>query len=140
MWTTSLCGTPERPCRRFCGGAGLEAFLAIEGRVGQSLDLENTVIATGGSMVLSDAAMAHLKKNGVSVWLETSLSQLTERMPEDLTDRGIAAPSGMTLREIYEQRTPLYAKYADLIVASRDGEDDTARQVEAVMRTVGMQL
>lgn len=121
-------------------GAGLEAFLAIEGRVGQSLDLENTVIATGGSMVLSDAAMAHLKKNGVAVWLETSLSQLTERMPEDLTDRGIAAPSGMTLREIYEQRTPLYAKYADLIVASRDGEDDTARQVEAVMRTVGMQL
>ncbi len=119
---------------------GLEAFLAIEGRVGQSLDLENTVVATGGSMVLSDAAMAHLKKNGVAVWLETSLSQITERMPQDLTDRGIAAPSGMTLREIYEQRTPLYAKYADLIVASRDGEDDTARQVEAVMRTVGMQL
>lgn len=121
-------------------GEGLEAFLAIEGRVGQSLDLENAVIATGGSMVLSDAAMAHLKKNGVAVWLETSLSQLTERMPEDLTDRGIAAPSGMTLREIYEQRTPLYAKYADLIVASRDGEDDTARQVEEVIRTVGMQL
>lgn len=119
---------------------GLEAFLAIEGRVGQSLDLENTVVATGGSMVLSDAAMAHLKKNGIAVWLETSLSQITERMPQDLTDRGIAAPSGMTLREIYEQRTPLYAKYADLIVASRDGEDDTARQVEAVMRTVGMQL
>lgn len=121
-------------------GSGLEEFLAIEGRVGQSLDLENTVIATGGSMVLSEAAMAHLKKNGVAVWLETSLSRITERMPEDLTDRGIAAPSGMTLREIYEQRTPLYAKYADLIVASRDGEDDTAQQVEQVMRTVGMRL
>ena len=119
---------------------GLEAFYALESAVGMDLDRADTVVATGGSMVLSDAAMAHLKKNGVAVWLETSLSQLTERMPEDLTDRGIAAPSGMTLREIYEQRTPLYAKYADLIVASRDGEDDTARQVEAVMRTVGMQL
>lgn len=119
---------------------GLEAFLAHEGRVGRELEVENTVIATGGSMVLSGEAMAHLKKNGVAVWLETPLSQIAERMPEDLTDRGIAAPAGMTIREIYEHRTPLYARYADLIVASRAGEDDTARQVEEVMRTVGMQL
>nr|WP_326185192.1 shikimate kinase [uncultured Oscillibacter sp.] len=119
---------------------GLEAFLAVEDRIGRELDRENAVIATGGSMVLSAEAMAHLKENGVAVWLETPFSQITERMPEDLTDRGIAAPSGMTLREIYEQRAPLYARYADLIVASRDGEDDTARQVEEVMRTVGMGL
>ena len=119
---------------------GLEAFLEIEGRVGESVNCENTVIATGGSMVLSDAAMAHLKENGIAVWLETPLSQISSRMPEDLTDRGIAAPQGMTIRQIYEQREPLYAKYADLIVVSRDGEDDTAHQVEQVMRTVGMQL
>ena len=119
---------------------GLEAFLEIEGRVGESVNCENTVIATGGSMVLSDAAMAHLKENGIAVWLETPLSQISGRMPEDLTERGIAAPQGMTIRQIYEQREPLYAKYADLIVASRDGEDDTARQVEEVMRTVGMRL
>nr|WP_325298778.1 shikimate kinase [uncultured Dysosmobacter sp.] len=119
---------------------GLEAFLAVEGRIGLTLDCEDTVIATGGSMVLSDEAMAHLKENGIAVWLETPLSQIAERMPEDLTDRGIAAPAGMTIREIYRQRTPLYARYADLIVASREGEDDTARQVEEVMRTVGMRL
>ena len=119
---------------------GLDAFLAIESRVGETLDAENTVIATGGSMVLSDAAMAHLKENGVAVWLETPLSQISERMPEDLVDRGIAAPSGMTIRQIYQQREALYAKYADLIVVSRQGEDDTAHQVEEVMRTVGMSL
>lgn len=119
---------------------GLEAFLSIEGRVGETLNCENTVIATGGSMVLSEGAMTHLKENGVAVWLETPLSQISERMPEDLTDRGIAAPQGMTIREIYRQREPLYAKYADLIVASRPGEDDTAHQVEEVMRTVGMNL
>lgn len=120
--------------------SGLEEFLALEGRIGRELEAENTVIATGGSMVLSPEAMAHLKRNGVAVWLETPLSRITERMPEDLTDRGIAAPSGMTIRQIYEQRAPLYAQYADLVVASRVGEDDTARQVEEVMRTVGMAL
>ena len=118
----------------------LDTFLEIEARVGETMEYENTVIATGGSMVLYEKAMEHLKENGVVVWLETPLSQINDRMPDDLTDRGIAAPQGMTIRQIYEQREPLYAKYADLIVASKDGEHDTAHQVEAVMRTVGMSL
>ena len=119
---------------------GLEALLSIEGRVGETLNCENTVIATGGSMVLSAAAMEHLKENGVTIWLETPFALLSDRMPADLTDRGIAARPGMSLREIYEERKPLYARYADLIVASREGEQDTAGQVEEVMRTVGMSL
>ena len=119
---------------------GLDTFLEIEARVGETMEYENTVIATGGSMVLYEKAMEHLKESGVVVWLETPLSQINDRMPDDLTDRGIAAPQGMTIRQIYEQREPLYAKYADLIVASKDGEHDTAHQVEAVMRTVGMSL
>ena len=119
---------------------GLDTFLEIEARVGETMEYENTVIATGGSMVLYEKAMEHLKENGVVVWLETPLSQINDRMPDDLTDRGIAAPQGMTIRQICEQREPLYAKYADLIVASKDGEHDTAHQVEAVMRTVGMSL
>ena len=119
---------------------GLDTFLESEARVGETMEYENTVIATGGSMVLYEKAMEHLKENGVVVWLETPLSQINDRMPDDLTDRGIAAPQGMTIRQIYEQREPLYAKYADLIVASKDGEHDTAHQVEAVMRTVGMSL
>lgn len=116
---------------------GLEAFLAIEGQVGERLQRENTVVATGGSMVLSAAAMEHLKENGVIVWLETPLSRIRERMPADLQDRGIAAAPGADIAEVYRQREALYAKYADLIIASRPGEDDTAGQVEQVMRTVG---
>lgn len=119
---------------------GLEAFLKIEEQVGRTMKFESTVIATGGSMVLSEAAMEHLKQDSVIIWLETPLSQISGRMPADLTDRGIAAPAGMTLREIYLQRQPLYAKFADLIVASKEGEDDTAQQVEAIMRTVGIEL
>ena len=119
---------------------GLDAFLAIEGRTGEELQLENTIIATGGSMVLSEKAMDNLRKNGVTVWLETPISQISQRMPEDLLDRGIAALPGMTIREIYEEREPLYAKYADLIVVSQEGEENTAHQVETVMNTVGIRL
>lgn len=119
---------------------GVDDFVVLEGEVGASLDLQDTVIATGGSMVLSHGAMESLRKNGVSIWLETPLREIEDRMPEDLWDRGIAAPRDMTIREIYRQREPLYAKYADVIVASQEGEDATARQVEQVMRTVGMSL
>lgn len=118
---------------------GLEAFYEIENEVGRTLELTHTVIATGGSMVLYPEAMTHLKQDSITIWLQTSFAQLESRMPEDLYDRGIAAPKGQPLREIYEERCALYAKYADLIVASRDGEDDTAHLVEEVMRTVGLQ-
>ena len=119
---------------------GLEEFFKIEEKSGVELDRSDTVVSTGGSMVLYEEAMAHLKENGVVVWLETPLSQIEERMPADLTDRGIAAQAGMTIRQIYEQREPLYAKYADLIVASREGADNTADQVQQMMRTVGITL
>lgn len=119
---------------------GVDEFIKLEGQIGESLDLENTVIATGGSMVLSGKAMEHLMENGVSVWLETPLREIEDRMPDDLWDRGIAARRDMTIREIYEEREALYAKYADVIVASQPGEDATAHQVEQVMRTIGMSL
>ena len=119
---------------------GLEEFFKIEEKVGVELNRTDTVVSTGGSMVLYEDAMAHLRENGVIVWLETPLSQSAERMPLNLTDRGIAAPAGMTLRQIYEQREPLYAKYADLIVVSRDGADGTAREVLQMLRTVGIEL
>ena len=119
---------------------GLEEFFKIEEKVGVELDRTDTVVSTGGSMVLYEDAMAHLRENGVIVWLETPLSQIAERMPSNLTDRGIAAPAGMTIRQIYEQREPLYAKYADLIVVSRDSADGTAREVLQMLRTVGIEL
>ena len=129
-----------RTLRQLLVERGVEAFLTLEGEAGESLDLESTVIATGGSMVLSARAMEHLKENGVAVWLETPLREIEGRMPEDLWDRGIAAPQGMDIRDIYREREPLYAQYADVIVASRQGEDTTAHQVEEVMRTIGMRL
>ena len=119
---------------------GLEAFLELEGRIGASMKCENTIFASGGSMVLSAKAMDHLRKNSVTVWLETPISRISDRMPADLTDRGIAAEPKMDIREIYKQRKPFYTKYADLIVASQDGEENTAHLVEEVMNAAGIQL
>ena len=119
---------------------GMEAFYALESAVGMDLDRADTVVATGGSMVLYPDAMEHLRESGVTVWLETPLSQIDDRMPEDLTDRGIAAPAGMTLRQIYEERRPLYAQYADVIAVSLEGAEETAQQVLSLLRTLDIHL
>ena len=92
---------------------GVDAFLQMEGLVGQRLACEGCVIATGGSMVFSDAAMRHLRSLGTVVWLDTPLRELERRIAMS-GDRGIAAEKGVTLASIDAVRRPLYEKYAHI--------------------------
>lgn len=109
---------------------GLERFLEIEGEVGCAIDCERTVIATGGSMVFSDKAMRHLKQNGFVIWLETELETLAQRLAyNSREDRGVAAPAGMSIEEIYAVRAPLYEKYADIRIKCEYGTERTVQQI-----------
>lgn len=98
---------------------GLESFLKIENTVVSGLNCDNSVIATGGSVVLSDAAMAHLKKIGRVVYLRASFDAIQGRI-HNLATRGIAFAEGQTLQDIYRQRVPLYEAYADITVDCGD--------------------
>lgn len=84
----------------------------LEEQVLLDLELENHVIATGGSAVYSDAGIAHLKKLGPVIYLKVSLEELKRRV-QNLPKRGIAGRPGITLDELYEERRPLYEKFAD---------------------------
>lgn len=113
-------------CEILAGGVDLllekeeEALLAQPGG--------DTVIATGGSAVLSERGMRHLKTLGRIVYLEYPLKILARRLG-DFAQRGIAAEPGTTLEEIYAVRAPLYQKYADVIVQPNGSADETAQQV-----------
>lgn len=97
------------------------------------LEVEQHVIATGGSVVYSEKGMAHLKSLGPIVYLKVSLEELKRRV-KDLPSRGIAAIPGQTLEDLYEERVPLYERYADIVV-SCDGK--TPEQVvEDIMQAV----
>jgi shikimate kinase len=73
------------------------------------------VIATGGSAVYSPAAMAHLKRHGTVVYLAVGLVTLEERV-RDLDTRGLAKRPDQSFRDLYDERTPLYRKYADITI------------------------
>ena len=96
---------------------GTAGFLAAEEEAVLSLRVKNAVIATGGSVVLSGKAMAHLKEDGVVVYLEISFPEMERRL-RNITARGIVLPEGRGLRDMYDERVPLYRTYADITVRS----------------------
>lgn len=104
---------------------GLDGFLEIENQTNASLDVEKAIIATGGSVIYGEEAMEHLRRIGLVVYLKLSLESIAERLG-DLKQRGVALKKGFGLKELYEERIPLYEKYADLIL---DCENKTIRQI-----------
>lgn len=93
---------------------GPEGFNQIENEVNAGITADRSVIATGGSVVYGKEAMAHLARIGVIVYIRLPLNELEIRLG-DLADRGISMRKGQTLKELFDERTPLYERYADLI-------------------------
>jgi shikimate kinase len=106
---------------------GPEGFRRIEEETVLSLNAEGAVIATGGSVVCSEAAMAHLKAGGVVVYLEISYDEMERRL-KNITTRGIVLLPGQSLRGMYDERVQLYERYADLTVASSGGDLESVVQ------------
>ncbi len=98
---------------------GYERFIEIEGKAGTKLNCEKTVVATGGSMVFSEAAMKNLSSLGKLVWIDSPLAELEKRVSGSLAERGVAAPEKMTMGQIFDLRRPLYEKYADVKIDGR---------------------
>ena len=104
------------PLSRTIVRLGAEGFLALEEETLCSVKAESAVIATGGSAVYSERAMAHLKSLGKIVYLKLSEREMERRIP-DFTARGVVMRGNIaTLRELYAERVPLYEKYADVTV------------------------
>ena len=104
-----------RLLREIIAAEGIDGFLSMEGRVCSELQADRSVIATGGSVVYSPEAMAHLRSMGVVVYLKLGYNALARRLGS-LKKRGVVLRPGQTLKALYQERTPLYAQYAHLTV------------------------
>lgn len=94
---------------------GQEGFLEAENRINASIEADRAVIATGGSVIYGDEAMAHFKGMGTVIYLRLSYKTLENRLG-DLYERGVALKEGQTLEELYEERIPYYERYADITI------------------------
>lgn len=103
------------PLRDILDAQGVDGFIRVEEEAVCTVQAQNSVIATGGSVVYSEKAMAHLKAMGKVVYLRLSFEEMDRRLG-DLHARGVAIAPGSTLQDLYDERTPLYEKYADITV------------------------
>ena len=104
---------------------GEAGFLALENEVNASILASHTVIATGGSAIYGKEAMAHFKEIGKVVYLKLPYGELAERLG-DLHERGVVLKPGFTLKDLYDERAPLYERYADITL---DCSNKSIRQV-----------
>lgn len=95
---------------------GLDNFMVIEESAVLELVTEGSVIATGGSVVYSSAAIDHLKEDSILVYLKHGFHKIEQRI-NNVKTRGIAMRAGQSLADLYKERTPLYEKYADITIS-----------------------
>ena len=105
----------ERTLQDIVDTNGYAVLRKIEEDVLLGLSVQNCIIATGGSAVYSDRAIAHLKSNGLAVFLDVELSILESRIHDFLT-RGLAKRPDQDLADLFRERFTLYTKYADITI------------------------
>lgn len=112
---------------------GIEGFNRIENKVNASIEVDRTVIAPGGSAVYGKEAMEHFKQLGTIIYIRLSYETVASRL-KNTKDRGVVMKEGYTLLDVYNERVPLYEKYADLTITT-DGNtlDETVEQVLAMI-------
>jgi shikimate kinase len=94
---------------------GYAVLRKIEEDILLGLSVQNHVIATGGSAVYSDRAMAHLKSNGIIIFLDVELAALESRV-RDFSTRGLARRPEQSFAELFDERLKLYTKHADIAI------------------------
>lgn len=94
---------------------GIDGFIAIENEINASIDVDNSVIATGGSVVYGKEAMEHLRNIGTVVYIKLSYESLVRRLG-NIRQRGVVLRKDQDLEQLYKERCPLYEKYAHITI------------------------
>jgi shikimate kinase len=105
----------KKPLQKVLDHLGMKAFMIMEDKTIRDITARRCVVAPGGSAVYYPKAMAHLRKMGPVVYLQVDLEEILKRIP-DISNRGTVRRGGNTIPQLYKERTPLYRKYADIIV------------------------
>jgi len=115
---------------------GGDGFLALENRLLSGLEAAQTVISTGGSAIYHAAGMAQMKALGTVVWIDVPYGEIERRLG-DIETRGVVLGPGQTLRDLYDERRPLYEQWADVrLDVEREDLEVTVGRLTGLFRSV----
>jgi len=107
----------QRTLQEIIDSDGHMVLREIEENVLLKVNCKNHIIATGGSAAYSHLAMTHLKKEGLAVFLHANLNALKSRI-HNYETRGLAKRPDQSFQDLFDERSELYNKYADITVKS----------------------
>ncbi|MEM7690847.1 MAG: shikimate kinase [Pseudomonadota bacterium] len=129
----SIQAREQRSLQEILDSDGYLRLRDIEERVLLEVPIEMRVVATGGSVVYSDAAMQRLKRAGTVIYLAADIQTLKDRVATN-PERGIASAAGLTFEDIYAERTPKYEHYADYsVTATNQNADEVAQTIGKIL-------
>lgn len=109
---------------------GVSEFRNIEETIISTFGARRTVVSTGGSVVYGPSAMERLGSLGPIVFLQISWKACSRRVGAG-RGRGLAMGPGQTVEALYEERQPLYSKYADFTVRTdKNTPDECAEAIK----------
>ena len=120
--------------QNFLDQHGGKEFTKIEEEVLLSINFNNTILATGGSAVLSDNAMQFLRKESAVIFLDVTYENISKRIL-NLSERGLVREPHQSLQETYDKRLSLYRKYADHVVVNDGDIDSCLKQLVALTKS-----
>lgn len=108
---------------------------SVEERVLLGVNCRDHVIATGGSAAYSAAAMNHLKKEGICVFLHADLPTLNRRI-RNYETRGLAKRPDQSFQDLFDERLDLYTRYADITIASSTmNQEEVCAEIIRLLRS-----
>lgn len=114
---------------------GAQKFMEIEEKIVSELQVKNCIISTGGSIVYSEKAMNSLKQSGQIIYLHVPYEEIIKRLL-NVTTRGIVIIKGNSLKDVYEERVPLYIKYSNKTIdcSNKDIEHCISKILEEIQK------
>lgn len=118
-----------RPLQEILDRLGESTFLWTEAEMSIASfdDADHIVLATGGSIVYSEDVMAKFARLSTIIYLEVAFEALKMRIGEE--PRGIIGLKSKTFLQLYQERVPLYEKWASVTVNGSQEPEKVLRDI-----------
>jgi shikimate kinase len=115
-------------------GEGEVGFRLLETQCLRNLPVENSIITTGGGIVLREENRRWMRENGVVVLLDASSEEILKRLEGDKTRPLLNGDKETKVTKILDERLPLYVDTANLII------ETTGKSVEVIVEELVQRL
>lgn len=105
-----------------------KSFREVESNIVKEVSKgNNSIISTGGGVILNKNNIVNLKQNGLIIFIDRKLENLTPTASRPLTS------NFSDLEKKYNERINLYREYADIVVDNNKNIDDAINKIMEVL-------